>query len=99
MHVRIGRNSLPNSFFASQTMHALSLEYLRTHLDEAVALAEIGELVITRDQGCNLVMVSESDWRMLQETTHLLATPLNAERLQQSLLAVRAEFLPDGKTE
>lgn len=80
-------------------MHALSLEYLRTHLDEAAALAEIGELVITRNQGCNLVMVSEDYWRMLQETAHLLATPLNAERLQQSLLAARAEFLPDGKIE
>lgn len=82
----------------SPPMHALSLEYLRTHLDEAVALAEIGELVITRDQGCNLVLVSEADWRTLQETAHLLATPLNAERLQQSLLSVRAEFLPDSKT-
>ncbi len=81
------------------TMHALSLEYLRTHLDEAVALAEIGELLITRDQNCNLVMVSEADWRTLLETAHLLATPLNAERLQQSLLSVRAEFLSDGKTE
>lgn len=99
MQVRVGRTRCLTVFLRPPTMHALSLEYLRTHLDEAVALAEIGELVITRDQGCNLVMVSESDWRMLQETAHLLATPLNAERLQQSLLAARAEFLSNGKTE
>lgn len=80
-------------------MHALSLEYLRTHLDEAVRLAEVGELVITRDNGSNLVMISEADWRALQETAHLLATPLNAERLQQSLLSMRAEFLSHNKTE
>ena len=80
-------------------MHALSLEYLRTHLDEAVRLAEIGELVITRDNGSNLVMISEADWRALQETAHLLATPLNAERLQLSLLSMRAEFLSHSKTE
>lgn len=66
-------------------MHALSLEYLRTHLDEAVSMAEVGELIITRDAGCNLVMVSESDWRTLQETAHLLSTSINAERLQLSI--------------
>ena len=80
-------------------MHALSLDYLHTHLDEAVTLAEIGELIITRDNGCNLVMLSEANWRALQETAHLLATPLNAERLQQSLLTVRAEFLAHHKAE
>ena len=80
-------------------MHALSLEYLRTHLDEAVSLAEIGELRITRDNGRNLVMINEADWRALQETAHLLATPLNAERLQQSLLSLRAEFLLPHKAE
>ena len=71
-------------------MHALSLEYLRTHLDEAVSLAEVGELIITRDGGCNLVLISESDWRTLQETAHLLSTPLNADRLHQSIETSRA---------
>lgn len=80
-------------------MHALSLEYLRTHLDEAVTLAEISELLITRDQGDNLVMLSENHWRTLQEMAHLLATPLNTDRLQQSLLSVRAALPLDNKTE
>lgn len=85
--------------FHSLTMHALSLDYLRTHLDEAVTLAEVGELLITRDNGSNMVMISEANWRALQETAHLLATPLNAERLQQSLLSMRAEFLSNSKIE
>lgn len=86
-------------FINSSTMHALSLEYLRTHLDEAVRLAEIGELIITRDNGSNLVMIGEAEWRALQEAAHLLATPLNADRLQQSLLSLRAEFCSQNKTE
>ena len=70
-------------------MHALSLDYLRTHLDEAVSLAEVGEVIVTRDNGENLILINEADWRNLQETAHLLATPLNADRLQQSLQALR----------
>jgi PHD/YefM family antitoxin component YafN of YafNO toxin-antitoxin module len=72
-------------------MHAISLEYLRNHLDDAIAMAEVGELIITRDTGCNLVLVSESDWRNLQEITHLLSTPLNTERLQLSIETSRVE--------
>ena len=71
-------------------MHAISLEYLRNHLDEAVTMAEVGELIITRDSGANLVLLSESDWRTLQEIAHLFSTPLNADRLQLSLQTSRA---------
>eukprot|EP01036_Dinobryon_divergens_P053447 gene53447-biopygen44004 len=78
-------------------MHALSLDYLRTHLDEAVSLAEVGAVIITRDSGDNLLLVSESDWRTLQETAHVLATPLNAERLQHSLQLLRDEYLSKAK--
>ena len=78
-------------------MHALSLDYLRTHLDEAVSLTEVGAVIITRDSGDNLILVSESDWRTLQETAHVLATPLNAERLQHSLQLLRDEYLSKAK--
>ncbi|MES2535278.1 MAG: type II toxin-antitoxin system Phd/YefM family antitoxin [Pseudomonadota bacterium] len=80
-------------------MPSVSLDYLRTHLDETVALADAEEVVITRDAGENLMMVKEADWRALQETVHLLATPLNADRVQTSLQSVRIEYLLESKIE
>lgn len=74
-----------------RNMHAISLEYLRDHLDEALSLADSGEVMITRDGGSNIVLVSESDWQGLQETLHLLSTPLNADRLKSSIMASREE--------
>ena len=80
-------------------MASVSLDYLRTHVDDAAALADAGEVVITRGGGDNLVLLREADWRALQETVHLLSTPLNAERLQESLLRVREEYLSESKLE
>jgi antitoxin YefM len=78
-------------------MPSVSLSYLRTHFDEIVALIDAEEVVITRDSGENLVIVKEADWRALQETVHLLSTPLNAERLQHSLQSIRTEYLLERK--
>ena len=69
----------------THNMHALSLEFLRTHLDEAVSMAARDALIITRDNGRNIVMMSEANWRSLQKIVHLLSTPLNAARLKQSI--------------
>jgi antitoxin YefM len=80
-------------------MASISLDYLRNHVDDAAALADAGEVVITRTAGDNLVLLKEADWRALQETVHLLSTPLNAERLQQSLSQVREEHLFESKPE
>jgi antitoxin YefM len=78
-------------------MQALSLAYLRNHLDEALSLLDAGEVVITLDSGENAVLIKEADLRALQETLHLLANPLNASRLQASLQQLRAEFLVESK--
>jgi len=80
-------------------MPALSLHYFRHHLDEAFALAETDEVVIARDDGDNLLLVREAEWRSLQEIAHLLATPLNTDRLQQSLQMIRAAYLAHSKAE
>jgi antitoxin YefM len=74
-------------------MQFFSLAYLRTHLDEALASLDTGEVVVALDSGENAVLIKEADLRSLQETVHLLANPLNAERLQASLQQVRMEFL------
>jgi antitoxin YefM len=78
-------------------MQSLSLAYLRSHLDEALTLLDVGEVVITLDSGENVILMKEADLRALQETLHLLANPLNAERLQTSLQQMRAEFLVESK--
>jgi antitoxin YefM len=79
-------------------MQSLSLAYFRAHLDEALVLLDAGEVVITRDSGENAILIKEADLRALQETLHLLANPLNAERLQESLRQMRADLLIESKS-
>jgi len=74
-------------------MQAFTVDKLRQRLDDILAVAETEEILITRDAGDNLMLVTEAGWRALQETAHLLATSLNEERLQQSLQQLRDEHL------
>lgn len=74
-------------------MQAFTVDKLHHQLDEILAIAETEEVVIARDAGDNLILVTEASWRTLQETAHLLATSLNEERLQQSLQQLRTEHL------
>ncbi|HEX2530159.1 MAG TPA: type II toxin-antitoxin system Phd/YefM family antitoxin [Burkholderiaceae bacterium] len=80
-------------------MQALSLAYLRNHLDEVLELIDGGEVVITLDSGENAVLIKESELRSLRETLHLLATPFNSEHLQASLNQARADSLAESKPE
>lgn len=52
-------------------------------------------VVITRQKGEDVVMISLSDWNATAETLHLLSTPRNAERLRRSM----RELDSDGGTE
>lgn len=74
-------------------MQAFTVDKLHHQLDEILVIAETDEVLIARDAGDNLMLVTEASWRVLHETVHLLATSLNAERLQQSLQQLRAEHL------
>lgn len=74
-------------------MQAFTIDKLRQQLDEILGLAETEEVLIARDSGENLMLITETSWRALQETAHLLATSLNEERLQQSLQQLRTEHL------
>ena len=74
-------------------MQALTVDKLRQQLDEILGIAETEEVLIARDSGDNLMLMTEASWRSLQETAHLLATSLNEERLQQSLQQLRDEHL------
>ena len=77
-------------------MYSFSSAYLSTHVEEVLELAESDTILITLDSSDNLVLLKESVWRSLQDTLHLLATPINAERLQHSLQQLRTEYLVEG---
>ena len=42
-------------------------------------------VVITRQKGEAVVMVSLEDWNAIEETMHLLSTPANATRLRDAI--------------
>jgi antitoxin YefM len=79
-------------------MQAFTVSKLRAQLDDILDMAEAEEILIARDCGENLMLITEASWRALQETAHLLATSLNEERLQQSLQQLRAEHLSRHET-
>ncbi|AKZ63168.1 hypothetical protein F506_11220 [Herbaspirillum hiltneri N3] len=80
-------------------MYSLSSHYLTTHIDEVLELAGSDEVLVTQDACDNLIILKESSWRALQDIVHLFATSVNAERLQESLQQVRAEFLTEACVE
>ena len=82
-----------HAIFRTAIMQAFTVDKLRAQLDDILDMAEAEEVLIARDSGDNLMLVTEAGWRALQETAHLLATSLNEERLQQSLQQLRAEHL------
>lgn len=48
-------------------------------------VADKTSVVITRQKGEAVVMVSLSDWNAMEETMHLLSTKANAVRLRESI--------------
>jgi len=47
-------------------------------------------VVITRQRGEAVVMVSLADWNAMEETAYLLSSPRNAERLRASIAELDA---------
>ena len=43
------------------------------------------QVVVTRQRGEAVVMLSLSDWNAVQETLHLVSTPANARRLREAI--------------
>jgi antitoxin YefM len=69
-----------------------------TYTDTRARLKEVMDQVtrdkapvlVTRQNGEAVVMVSLSDWTSLEETTHLLSTPANARRLRTAVAELEA---------
>jgi antitoxin YefM len=73
----------------SRVTHSELRQNLARYLDEVVESR--APIVVTRPGGKgNVVMLSEDEFTGWQETVHLLANPVNAERLLRSIRAADA---------
>jgi antitoxin YefM len=68
-------------------MDVLSYSDTRANLKEVMdrVVDDRAPVVITRQKAESVVMVSLSDWHAMEETLHLLSSPANAQRLQDSI--------------
>ncbi|KAF1036273.1 MAG: hypothetical protein GAK35_04095 [Herbaspirillum frisingense] len=80
-------------------MYSFNANQLAGQLSEVLELADIDEVVLTRDGAENLVVVKESVWRAMQDMTHLFATDINSDRLLRSLQQLRADLLSEPEVE
>lgn len=79
-------------FEAMQTVtYSEARENLKAVLDQAVSSR--APVMITRQRGENVVVISADEWAGMEETLHLMASPANAKRLME---AVRGFEAGDG---
>ena len=75
-------------------MSAIAFSQFRKHLTETAYLAECGPVTITRADGKNLVLLSESEYSSILETLYLTSSAENARILKASIAeADRGEFV------
>ncbi|WP_020186088.1 type II toxin-antitoxin system prevent-host-death family antitoxin [Methylopila sp. 73B] len=61
---------------------------LATHLDEVVDSR--APLLVTRKGGRSVVVISEEEWRGMEETLYLMSNPRNAQHLLDSIAELNA---------
>jgi antitoxin YefM len=61
---------------------------LASHLDEVVDSR--APLLVTRRGGRSVVVVSEEEWRGMEETLHLMSSPKNAQMLLEGIAELDA---------
>jgi antitoxin YefM len=68
-------------------MDVLSYSDTRARLKEVMdrVVEDRTPVVVTRQSGEAVVMVSLADWKAMEETLHLLSSPRNAERLKSAV--------------
>jgi antitoxin YefM len=71
--------------------HSMTYSALRANLKEALdrVTSDHEPLRVERKNGESVVMVSEADYRALEETAYLLRSPANARRLLNALHGTR----------
>ena len=63
-------------------------ENLKAVLDKAAD--DRAPIMITRQRGENVVLISASEWAGMEETLHLMASPVNAKRLMEAIRGLEA---------
>lgn len=73
-------------------MNAMSYSETRANLKEVMdrVVEDHTPLLITRQKGEAVVMVSLADWRSMEETAYLLSSPANAKALRESIARLNA---------
>ena len=73
-------------------MEVLTYTDARANLKDVMdrVVADRTQIVVTRQKAEPVVMISLSDWNAMTETRHLLSTPANAARLQESMAQMDA---------
>lgn len=68
-------------------MDVLTYSDTRANLKEVMdrVVDDHAPVVVTRQRGEAVVMVSLSDWHAMEATAHLLSTPANAARLRAAI--------------
>jgi antitoxin YefM len=86
------------------TMEAITYSHTRQHLAEIMnkVAEDRAPVLITRQAGNPVVMMSLQDFNALEETAYLMRSPKNAKRLMESIEQLAAqggqqrELLPDA---
>jgi antitoxin YefM len=67
-------------------MQVLPISEVRANLKAVVdaVIEDCEPVVVSRQGGKAVVMISLDDWNSIQETLHLMSTPANAERLREA---------------
>ncbi|MBY0281338.1 MAG: type II toxin-antitoxin system prevent-host-death family antitoxin [Alphaproteobacteria bacterium] len=80
---------------------AVSYSEIRKHLKESFdrVCADHTPLLVTRKNGENVVVISEDDFRSLQETAYLCQSPKNLSRLLEALNRKEGRSLEKVKDE
>lgn len=68
-------------------MDVLTYSETRAQLKEVTdrVVADRQPVVVTRQKGEAVVVVSLADWNAIEETLHVLSTPANAQRLRAAI--------------
>ena len=74
---------------AMQTVtYSEARDNLKAVMDKAEA--DRAPILITRQRGENVVLVSASEWAGMEETLHLMASPANAKHLLEGIARLNA---------
>jgi antitoxin YefM len=74
-------------------MQTVSYTEARDNLKKVMdkATSDRAPILITRQRGENVVMISAEEWAGMEETLHLMASPANAKRLLEAVRGFEAD--------